>query len=118
MEPTTDPTVNIINHTTEYKEYETIYGERWRIHGTCNACGLCERTPETIPSVVQEVHQIIAPDGNITYWNRTLRWVDEPGTPNAVTEDDFESRLDCPMRPEYVNGIEGCTLTGEYVNGD
>lgn len=118
MEQTTDPTVNIVNRTSEYKEYESIYGEKWRIYGTCNACGLCENRPESIPSVVQETHRIMAPNGDVTFWHRTLRWHSEPGVPNAVSEDGFDSRPDCPMRPEYVNSIEGCTLSGEQVDGN
>lgn len=118
MEPTLDPTVNITARTDEYKDYETIYGERWRIYGTCNACGLCENPPAEVPSVVNEVHTIIAPDGAVTQWNRTVRWVGTPGTPYAALEDNFADRLDSPQRPDYVNSLDGCALTGEYLDGN
>jgi len=117
MEPTMDPTVNIVERGENYKEYLNTQGERWRIFGTCNACGLCEMPPAEIPSVVNESHRIPTPDGEVT-WNRTLRWNAQPGTPLACFEDNHESRLDSPLRPDFVNELDGCALTGEWVDGN
>ena len=94
-------------------QYENTDGVRWRITGTCNACGLCENAPEEVPSMVTEKNYRIV-DGKKEIWERTLIWHKEPGNPGAVEDTSFVNRKDIPMTV-YVNEIEGCTLTGEIL---
>ena len=90
---TRDPTVWIIQQELEYVVYETIYGESWEIHGTCNRCGECEV-------------------GGI---DDQIVWTGIPiGQPGACYNKFGDQRLDTPVRPEIQNN-PGCALTGNYI---
>ncbi len=113
QDPTTWITANGVIGGVQVVQYENTDGLRWRITGTCNACGLCENPPEKVPSIVTEKNYSIV-DGKEIIWERTLIWHKNPGEPGAVEEVAHENRKDIPMTA-YVNEIEGCTLTGEIL---
>lgn len=111
---TEDPTTWIVSRTGNQIEYENTDGKRWTITGVCNACGLCEEFSGVIgvPSTHDNVRIV---DGEQQVWTRTLTWVNEPGTPGACQEQNFEQRKDIPITPDLVNSIEGCVQTGEWL---
>lgn len=116
-EPTEDPTTVITNHYDDVWEYENTDGRRWRITGTCNACGACEMPPEAIDGqpVVLSNRRILQ-DGSEEVWNRTIRWYDTPGQPGACLEDGYDQRRDIPITPDGLpSPAEGCLLTGEWL---
>lgn len=115
---TVDPNTQIIDKNSEYTEYENTDGKKWRISGTCIACGLCENKPTQIPSTVIEENRRILNDGSEEVWTRTLVWSAEPGNAGACVEEGFESREDIPITPDFVNDNEICTLQGIWINGN
>lgn len=117
-EETEDPTTFIIDKTDSYTEYENIDGKKWRISGTCIACGLCENTPKEIPSEVVEENIKVLGDGSRKIWNRKLIWTSTPGMVGACLEESYQNRKDIPMTPDFVNETEGCTLEGIWINGN
>ena len=118
MEPTQDINTFIVEKTLEYTEYENTDGKKWRVFGKCISCGLCESKPDIIPSTVHELNRVIHPDGTETSYTRTLVWSTEPGVAGACIEEGFEYRLDIPMTPDFINNVEGCTLSGTYLDGN
>lgn len=112
-DPTTWITANGVIAGVSVTQYENTDGLKWRIFGTCNACGLCENPPETVPSVVIQKNRKIA-EGEQGFWERTLVWHKQPGEPGAVEELEFNDRKDIPMTP-HINKIQGCALEGEYL---
>jgi hypothetical protein len=112
---TVDPTTFIVRQGDDELEYLNTDGKRWRVRGVCNACGLCEVQPETVPSTVLHTNVAVDADGNRYTWERTLNWVDQPGSPDACVESGFELRLDIPMTPDAIAMWDGCTLTGEWL---
>jgi hypothetical protein len=113
QDPTTWITANGVIGGASVVQYENTDGLRWRITGTCNACGLCENPPEEVPSVVTEKNYRYV-DGVEVVWERTLIWHKTPGEPGAVEESLFGNRLDIPMTPD-VNDEPRCTLNGEWM---
>lgn len=110
-----DQFIDLIDPTKSWVIYHDLKsGERWRIDGTCNMCGLCE---------VGRVD-----DGKITF-NKLMK-IGEADASNDLT---FKSRLDVPVRPDIkqnsidqrnqmlarkVKGVSvtgECTLSGEYL---
>lgn len=117
MESTRDPNIVILERHTDKnpkKDYviyqNTRTGQKWRIDGRCNKCGLCE----------------VGSNGNIK-WNPDVLI----GDPNACEDLDYP-RLDSPVLPEIkemmkrqkkemlkqklnVSKKGECTLSGEYL---
>lgn len=89
---TIDPNIFIIEQTTNRVVYETTFGEKWEILGTCNQCGLCEIGAND-PSII---------------WNPGI----EPGQPNACYSTN---PLDNPCRPEIKTIFPTCQLSGNYL---
>ena len=107
---TEDPTTVIESQGTGFVVYRCSDGRRWRIEGTCNACGACESPGEA------HVNVRVLPDGTRETWTRTLRWHGDPGEPGACEEIDFASRKDIPMTPDAVAlWAPYCTLTGVWL---
>ena len=97
-----------------YTDYENTDGKKWRVYGTCNACGMCENYEEI--SVNIRVHP---ETGERDTYTRYFTWTNEPGVPGACLEKDYEKRKDVPMSVNYVNKTQECTLRGEWIeNGD
>lgn len=119
FEPTEDPTTVIVERGTvneePYAEYLNTDGKRWRIYGTCNACGACEVFDPDGGSV--QSHLITkSVDGEKISYTRTLVWLGNPGTPNACSEEGYESRLDIPMTPDAVADFSPpCVMRGEWL---
>lgn len=94
MNPTSDPNVFIEEQGGDYLIYNSEPLGRWIMRGSCNQCGLCE---------VGQANP------------RPLIWMDEPGTPGACIDPNFENRLDFPILPEGPPDWPGCTLSGEWL---
>lgn len=110
FDPTIDPDVVIVGRETtgipmtEYQRVST--GERWRVFGTCNQCGLC-----VIGAVVTTDYE----------------WDGPPGTPLAVRDLRYGVRLDEPVTPGFEESMQemaretptatvtGCSLTIEVA---
>jgi hypothetical protein len=92
LEKTLDPHVDIVERAAGYVAYLSDAGERWRIQGECNRCGICFAG---------------AHDQNIAIDERIL------GQPGAVTFLDGSLWYQRPVRPEIANLAE-CVLTGDY----
>jgi hypothetical protein len=122
MEPTIDPTTNIINRTEEYIEYLNTEGKQWRIYGKCNACGACELETGDPPfasgSVCIKRNNNLLPDGSFEIMDRVLYWFDVPGVSGACIEQDFDKRKDMPATPDAVNDIPECPLSGVWISGN
>jgi len=100
--PTSDPGVVIESRDESGVVYRSVTGRRWRVNGECNRCGLC---------VVGAVP--------IERWT----WRGPPGTPGAVFDTLYGSRLDEPVTPEFFPAMEriaretptalvtGCSMT-------
>jgi hypothetical protein len=100
-----------------FVEYENTDGKKWRIHGACNACGLCEVYEEPLPENKIVIHTNVKKiDGQLIEWQRQLYWKDLPGVPYACEEIGYENRNDIPMTPDLVNNIENCVLYGEWID--
>ena len=110
---TTWITANGVIGGVSVTQYENSDGQKWRIFGTCNACGLCENPPTVVPSTVTEKNYRVV-NGKEEIWERTLIWHKEPGNPGAVEDATFGNRKDIPMTPK-VNEEIGCSLTGEWM---
>jgi hypothetical protein len=97
-----------------YKDYENTDGKKWRVYGTCNACGMCE-----MPEEIQVNFRIHPETGERDTYTRVLNWVNEPGIAGACLEENFEERKDIPMTPDCINDLPDCTLRGEWIeNGN
>lgn len=95
LEETEDPCIRVLSRGEGMVEYYTESGERWKIYGTCSACGECET------GVV-----------NASYQN----WTGVPiGQPGACLDTRFGTRKDVPVRPNISTNSPHCTLTGEYI---
>ena len=120
IEQTTDPTTWITSRTVENSEnvlyYENSDGKKWKINGTCIACGLCEELPPIGSNTTITINKIINSNNQVETFTREVVWVGQPGTPNACLETNFENRPDIPMTPDFVNEIDGCTLSGEWID--
>jgi hypothetical protein len=106
--PTVDPDVVILAREsgsvplTEYQRLST--GERWRVMGTCNQCGLC------CLGVAEPSRYV---------------WDDLPGRPLAVRDLQYGQRLDEPLAWGFLEDMEemaqqtptatvaGCSFTFE-----
>lgn len=94
MRPTEDPKVFIIEEDSNRVVYETTFGERWEITGTCNMCGQCE-----VGSV-----------------NNFIQFTEIPiGMPGAAIDIRGNNRLDNPVRPEMTKKLDKCVLSGRYL---
>lgn len=79
--PTSDPGIVIEERTAGMVRYRSLStGRRWEVHGECTRCGLC-----VIGAVPAE------------RWV----WTGPPGTPGAVTDTQYDARLDDPVTPEF-----------------
>jgi hypothetical protein len=93
-----------------YKDYENTDGKKWRVYGTCNACGACE--------IGEEFHtntRVHPETGERDTYTRYFTWVNKPGVPGACLEKDYEKRKDIPMTPDCINAIDECVLRGEWI---
>jgi len=115
--PTEDPTTWVTAQYDDVWEYENTDGLRWRITGTCNACGACEMPPAAIDGEpVTFTNLRIYLDGTSDEWTRTVRWYDEPGQPGACIEEGYDQRRDIPLTPDGLpNPAQGCLLAGEWL---
>ena len=92
---TIDPFVDIVDQGDEWVEYLAKDGSRWRINGTCNQCGVCEKG---------------------TVGRYEIIFTGEPGVPGSSYNIEGENRLDCPVRPEFCEEyIPECSLSGVYI---
>lgn len=91
--------------------YQTDSGEAWAIVGTCNQCGMCEEYRPEFLGTVQEIQfYVSSKDGTQgDYFIRSLRWDHPPGTPLAVTELNYASRPDIPIRSSLIESIPECS---------
>jgi len=97
-----------------YRDYENTDGKKWRVYGTCNACGMCENYEPSHFNVRYNPYT----EEKETY-TRHFIWADGPGVPGACIEKNFEARKDIPMTPGAINPIEECVLRGEWIeNGN
>jgi hypothetical protein len=94
----------------QFVEYENTDGKKWRVFGQCNACGACE-----MPDTTQINIRVNPETGERETFVRVLNWVDEVGNPGACLEENYEQRKDIPMTPQIINGIDICSLRGEWL---
>jgi hypothetical protein len=94
-----------------FTDYVNNDGKKWRIIGTCNACGLCESYEDSYTNI--RINPLTKEKETYT---RNFLWLKEPGEPGACIELNFEKRRDIPMTPDSVNTISKCTLTGEWLS--
>jgi hypothetical protein len=87
--PTVDPDVIILareSGAVPWTEYQRLSsGERWRVIGTCNQCGLC-------------VLGIGEPSRYV--------WDDLPGRPGAVRDELYGRRLDEPIAFGFLEDMQ------------
>lgn len=102
VEKTVDPNVDITKRSVRlppqaqvpFVEYLSNRGEKWRIDGECNKCGLC-----FVGAVGAQI-----------------KWVGAPGQPNAFIDlRPVSEQLDNPVRPGIRDDFPSCTLGGEYL---
>ena len=97
-----------------YRDYENTDGKKWRVYGTCNACGMCENHEPSHFNVRYNPYT----QEKETY-TRYFTWIDKPGVPGACIEENFEERKDIPMTPDCINAIDECVMRGEWIeNGN
>lgn len=104
--PTLDPDIEImyLEGGVEYRRIST--GDKWRVWGTCNQCGLC----------------VIGARPFDRY-----QWQAAPGTPYSVVDLWYGKRLDDPVTPGFNEDmidmaratptatVNGCSMTVEVV---
>jgi hypothetical protein len=93
FEKTLDPHVDIVERTADYVEYLSDTGERWRINGECNRCGICYQG---------------ANDSHIALNESQI------GQPGSVEFLDRSQLYQRPVRPEIAN-LPECVLIGGYL---
>lgn len=111
-EPTIDSKIFIIDKYEDVVIYETIDGEKWKITGTCIACGECEVNANDVYFEENDNEKVLQKK-NYQIWTNV-----EIGKPNACLDTRFGKRLDIPVRPELSAKFSNCTLKGEYLNGN
>ncbi len=106
-EPTLDASIVIVERPSEdavvYERVPT--GERWKVSGSCNQCGLC----------------VVGAVGDWYVWDGA------PGTPGANRDTRVPGRLDDPVCPGFLEDIAqmaaitptatvtGCSLSIEVL---
>lgn len=105
---TMDSNIFIIFQEENRVVYETTFGEKWEILGTCSACGECE--VGAVDIYYENTDEKFLEPKRYQIWTDILI-----GQPGACLDSRFGTRLDIPIRPEMTEKLPNCTLTGKYI---